>query len=193
MVERNFSDPESMVGATAEEVAAMKPEGWLIRPFPDGRQGFQMLDPGTPAGAIGSISYHFGTPGFRVFTTRPPTPIFILNEALEMPTVGTLARGYSGTVDGSYTATDVSILADAALLLLKSGLIQLWEDSLGADDAVLLKKSPATSALEDRSNWLPSASRAPVSSKPALFLDITKKGRDALRDLDRKPLKLRRR
>jgi hypothetical protein len=190
MAQRDFSDPESMAGATAEEVAAMKPEGWLVRPFPDRRRGFQMLDPWMPPGAVGSISYHFGTPGYRTFSTRPPTPIFILNEALEMPSLGTLAREYADAVDGSEADAGISSLIPFSIGLLRARLIRLWEDTLGCEEAVLLDRSRGVKALEDTSNWLSRDTQSPTRAQSALFLDVTRKGRKVLRELDRKPLKL---
>lgn len=56
---RSLSDPASMVGATPEELLALKPPGWLVRPFPGGHPGFRMMSPGRLPGSLGTVSEPF--------------------------------------------------------------------------------------------------------------------------------------
>jgi hypothetical protein len=72
MPRRSLADPQSMVGATPEEVPALKPSGWLVRPLPGGRSGFLMISPGKMPGSLGTISFHRG--GRPATCASPPSP-----------------------------------------------------------------------------------------------------------------------
>jgi len=64
-VVRDFADPESMVGATFEEVQSMIPEGWVEQPMSKG-QGVRWGSPATrnqPVGAKGYVEFSEGAPG----------------------------------------------------------------------------------------------------------------------------------
>jgi len=64
-VVRDFADPESMVGATFEEVQSMIPEGWVEQPMSKG-QGVPWGSPATrnqPVGAKGYVEFSEGAPG----------------------------------------------------------------------------------------------------------------------------------
>jgi hypothetical protein len=185
MVERSFSVPESLAGATPEEVAAMMPEGWIIRPFPDGRTGFQMLDPGKLPGGLGSISYHDRIPDYLSFTSRPPAELFVLNESLECPTLSTLARSFTDDIEGTHNAGDLRSLTTAAAALVRSGHVRVWEDSLGASPAVLLRERQARAAVLEHPNWFREETDAGVARATSVFmLDTTAKGRSSLQNFD---------
>ncbi len=177
-----------MVGATAAEVAAMKPEGWLMLPFPDGRQGFHLLDPGHPAGVSGSISFHFGTPGYRTFTVRPSPAEFVLNEALELPALGTLARDFASDSEGRPTAADISVLAGTIGKLIRSRLLRVWEDLLDDEPARLLRRRDAVIAVASQLNGVVSSGDGSGErAASVLFVDATEKGRRVLRKSDTAP------
>ena len=68
---RNLLDPQSTVGATAEEFLALKPPGWLVRPLPGGRPGFRMISPDKMPGAYGTVTYYgSGSPDWLRFPTK---------------------------------------------------------------------------------------------------------------------------
>jgi RHS repeat-associated protein len=63
VVVRQLSDPESMVGATFDQVRTMIPEGWIEKPMTKGL-GTRWLSPGRNPGARGYIEYsEEGSPG----------------------------------------------------------------------------------------------------------------------------------
>lgn len=58
VVVRQLSDPESMVGATVDQVRSMIPEGWIEAPMNKGA-GIKWMSPGKVPGARGYVEYSF--------------------------------------------------------------------------------------------------------------------------------------
>lgn len=193
LVVRRLSDPKSMVGASSAQVRAMIPEGWYVIPFPDGRPGFQALDPGKLPGAFGTIGVHLrGNPLMRILTGADEPALFVLNECWELPSLGTVVRGRSSEPDGSYSFDLAGETAQAALLLLANKLICVWEVELLTGDARLLKPRAANEALLLVKNWKRDELDLNSESTTCVyFLDFTKPGRKAIEQIESKPIRLK--
>jgi hypothetical protein len=183
VVKRSLSDPASMAGATAEEVLALKPSGWLVRPFPAGRAGFRMVSPGKMPGALGTISYYGGgSPGWRDFRTKPEPWLFVLNSATaHQLLVEILAAWALPAESAGAAASDIPRLADATGGLIRDRLVQVHLDPLDQDELLLLDPAQAMSAVADVRNWW--RDENDQAAEPATFVlavSITEKGRKRL-------------
>jgi hypothetical protein len=53
---RSLADPDSMVGATLDQLRALVPEGWIEKPLSKGGlSGVRFLSPGKQLGRLGSV------------------------------------------------------------------------------------------------------------------------------------------
>lgn len=60
---RSLADPDSMVGATLDQLRALVPEGWIEKPLSKGGlSGVRFLSPGKQLGRLGSVRYVEGAP-----------------------------------------------------------------------------------------------------------------------------------
>lgn len=189
MTRRSLSDPASLVGASAEEILALKPEGWLVRPFPGGHPGFRMVSPGRLPGAAGTVSYHGPTPGFLTFSTRPQPPVFVLNSALEHPLLVEVLREWSmsgGALD------DVPELARWTGRLVRDGLVTVHEDHLVGVELTPVPRDQAERVVADPLNWWRDEDDATVPAATSVFaLDATESGRRHLAALGAEPISTR--
>jgi hypothetical protein len=183
MVKRSLSDPRSLVGASLDEIRALKPEGWLMRPLPPGRSGFQMLSPSKMPGARGRVSVRPGGCGFRTFGARPAPWLFVLNSAAEQSLLAEILENWARAVgDGPAThLADISLLAGAARRLAQDRLIQAYLDPLEGDELVPLGDDQVLSTLADAQNWWRDEDDPDTPAATSLIaLDITKAGEEAL-------------
>lgn len=183
MVKRSLSDPASMVGATAEEVLALKPPGWLVRPFPAGQAGFRMISPGKMPGGRGTISYYGGgTRNWQHFRTKPEPWLFVLNSAAEHQLLVEILAAWALPAESAgAAASDIPRLADAAARLIRDRLAQVYLDPLDQDELLLLEEAQAVRAVADVRNWWrdeddPAAEAATF----VLAMSTTQKGRKRL-------------
>ena len=186
---RSLSDPASMVGATPEEVLALRPAGWLVRPFPGGHPGFRMMSPGRMPGSAGTISVHGATPGFRYFTTRPQPRVFILNCVLEHPLLVEVLSSWSTSFGGSdVSVSEIPHLARATENLVRDGLITVYEDPLVGAELTLVPQARAVLVVTDPLNWWRDEDDETVPAATSVFaLDITGLGRRHLTAVRDKP------
>lgn len=168
-----------MVGATPEEVLALTPPGWLVRPFPGGHPGFRMMSPGRLPGSSGTISVHGPTPEFQYFETRPQPRLFMLNCVLEHPVLVEVLSSWSGSSgDIGDVASEIPQLARATENLVRDGLITVYEDDLVGDELTLLPRDRAVRVVADRLNWWRDEDDVTVPAATSVFaLDITALGR----------------
>jgi hypothetical protein len=187
VTKRDFSDPSSMVGATREEVLAMLPPDWLVRPFPPGRGGFQMISPGRMPGAAGVIGWHEGgRAGFRTFAEKPGPRVFVLNQAVEQPLlVAVLAAWALPATSANAALGDIPHIAAAAQSLVRDRRVAVFEDPLHGDVLTRLSTTEALAALGDPSNWWRDENDDDHEDARSLFvLDITDAGATELATLD---------
>lgn len=113
---RSLSDPQSMAGATAAEVLALKPPGWLVWPLPGGAAGFRMISPGKMPGSLGVITVHTGgSSGVLSFSARPEPWLFVLNGAAEMQMLVEILAAWALPAESPGAAVpDIPVLAGAA-------------------------------------------------------------------------------
>jgi len=190
---RRLSDPKSMVGASSAEVMAVIPDGWYVVPFPDGRPGFQALDPGKLPGANGQIVAHLGRGGnplLLVLTGEDNPALYALNSCWELHCFGSIVAGRSKQSDGSSLAELALHTADAAMLLFHSKLVRVWEMDLLTGDSKLLAPKKAEFELSILSNWRRDETDPAIPSTTVVFfLDFTPKGRRAMEQFRSKPSK----
>jgi hypothetical protein len=173
-----LSDPASMAGATPEEVLALKPPGWLVRPFPGGHTGFRMVSPGRMPGSLGTISVHGPTSGFRSFPSRPPLRAFLLNCVLEHPLLVEVLASWTGSYGTDDRSSEIPQLAAATENLVRDGLITVHEDDLIGDELRLLPRDLAVRAVADPLNWWRDEDDETVPAANSVYaLDITDLGR----------------
>jgi hypothetical protein len=183
MVERRFDDPQSMIGITAEELLAMKPDGWLVRPHPPGHDGFRMISPGKLPGGYGSISWHGPTPGFLRFEERPEPRLWVLNQSLEAPSFADLLRSWIGDCpsDPREAAAGTDLLARASEFLVAKRWVVVFEDPLEGDSLKFPSDRRAVDAIRDPMNWWRSEEDPSVVRARSVFLlDVTDPGRSEL-------------
>jgi hypothetical protein len=185
MVERNLSDPSSMVGVTRAQLLAMKPPGWLERPLPPPHTSFRLLAPGKLPGAAGAITSLDAIPEWREYPDREPLPMWLLNETLESPVLPALAVDCSPERDGRIDPLHIREVAGATWGLISAGLVQVWKDSLRGIELELLPKSQSLYAVLDWGNWVRDENDPDVPSAASIpMLDPTKRGRRVLRSRD---------
>lgn len=180
---RSLSDPQSMVGATPEELLALKPPGWLVRPLPGGSPGFRMISPGKMPGSQGTVTYHpGGSPGYLRFSAKPEPRLFVLNSAAEQQLLAEILAGWALPAESAGSAApDIPRLADAAQRLVRDSLVDVYRDPLDTDDLVLLPRNDAATAVADPQNWWRDDSDPATEPASSVFaLSITGKGRKAL-------------
>lgn len=178
VVERSLSDPASLVGASAEELLALKPPGWLIRPLPGGRGGFRMISPGKMPGGRGTITCHTGTRGWVQLPDHPEPWLLVLNSATEhMLLVEILADWARPAHSAGAAAADIPRLADATGRLIRAGLVQLYLDPLDRDELEPVGRGRALREVADVRNWW--RDENDQATGPAAFIlavSITDKG-----------------
>lgn len=138
-----------MVGVSADEILAMKPSGWLVRPFGAGRAGFRMISPGPMPGAYGNVCHHPATPGFQVFAERPEPDLFVLNRALEHPQLVDLLVRWCR--DDEQPQPTVPVLSAAVESLLARRLVDVYEDDLHSPTLLLLGNPTRAAPYANRS------------------------------------------
>lgn len=176
MVIRNLSKPETMVGVSGEELRAMCPPGWLVRPFPAPHPGFRLLAPDALPGSTGVITFYGGAiRGVRRFESRPSPADFLLNVALEHPT---LVEALKGWMDFDPAKTDVERSIDelvAALTrLVTDGTIAVHEDPLDGDQDEIRRLSPQEAAVAVSSHdrwWIDPDRSADARAASVLVID----------------------
>jgi hypothetical protein len=197
MVERRFSEPQSLVGASADEVLAMKPEGWLVRPFPEGVGGFRMLSPGKMPGRDGIIEYHVGgSPNFVANMVGPTPAAHVLNGAAEsQQLVDILNSGVDPDVPAEDRRAAVAELIPAASWLVAHGRIRVYEDDLISAELRLLDRKSAIHEVEQIRNWwVDETDSNDIAVTSVYVTQITAKGvRELLRTRRRAPRPRRRR
>jgi hypothetical protein len=179
VVKRRLSDPASMVGATAEELLALKPPGWLVRPLPASRRGFRIISPGKMPGGRGTIAYHSGgTRGWLQLPDHPEPWLFVLNSATEHPLLVEILAGWALPAESAGTAaSDIPRLAEATGRLIGDDLVHVYLDPLDRDDLVLLDRDRALREVADVRNWWRDENDQAV--EPATFIlavSITDRG-----------------
>ncbi len=156
----------------------MKPEGWLVRPFPGGHPGFRMMSPGRMPGA-GTMSYYGPTPDFRHFAEPPPPWLFVLNCAVEHSLLVEVLASWAVSPDGPGAAAgDIPLLATTTEHLVRDGLVEVYEDRLVGDELPRLGRDRAVRVVADPLNWWRADDDETVPPATSVFaLDITKLGR----------------
>jgi hypothetical protein len=183
MPRRSLSDPQSVVGATAEELLALKPPGWLVRPLPGGRPGFRLISPGKMPGSLGTVTFHGGgSPGWLHFSSKPEPWMFVLNSAVELQMLAEILAGWALPAESAGAAApDIPRLADAAQWLVRDGLVDVYQDPLDTDELILVDARDAASAVADPQNWWRDDSDPATEPASSVFaLSITEQGRRAL-------------
>lgn len=128
---RRLSDPTPMAEARPEEVLALKPPGWLVRPFSGEHPGFRMMNPGRMTDGPGTVSVHDPTPEFRSFKIRPHLQVVILNCVLEHPLLVEALSSWSTSFGSSDApASEIPQLARTTENLIWDNLIAEHEDPL---------------------------------------------------------------
>ncbi|GAA4202257.1 hypothetical protein [Actinocatenispora rupis] len=178
MPDRDFANPRSMAGLSADEILAMKPAGWLVRPFGAGRAGFRMISPGPMPGAYGSVCHHPATPGFQVFAERPEPDLFVLNRALEHPQLVDLLVRWCR--DDEQPQPTVPVLSAAVESLLARRLVDVYEDDLHSPTLLLLGQPDARRAVREPLNWWRAADGTDGSAESVYLVATTARGRRAL-------------
>ena len=178
VVKRSLSDPASMAGATAEELLALKPPGWLIRPLPGGHGGFRIISPGKMPGGRGTITYYTGTRGWVQLPDHPEPWLLVLNSATEHKLlVEILAEWARPAESAGAAASDVPRLADATGRLIRAGLVQIYLDHLDREELDLVERDRALREVADARNWW--RDENDQATDPAAFIlavSITDKG-----------------
>lgn len=190
MTPRDFNDPQSMVGASRDEVLAMRPPGWLVRPIPGARGGFKLISPGRMPGARGVIAwYDGGRPGLRTFADRPPARVFALNCAVEQSMLVEVLGSWEEPAEGAGAATDaLPMLIDAVSDLLRDARVHAYEDHLQGDELTLLDLHAALAAVAAPLNWWRDEADASVPpAESVIVLDITDAGKAELTAWDPRP------
>lgn len=83
-------------------------------------------------------------------------------------------------------------MSDAATALLRTGLVRIWRDTLDLEPARLLKRRAAESELQKWENWIRDEADPRIPrAQSVLFIDVTRKGRRALANWDRKPIRIK--
>lgn len=172
-----------MRGASAEHVLAMKPPGWLVRPFPGGHRGFKMISPGRMPGARGVIGwYEGGRSGLRTFTEKPAPRMFVLNSALEQPMLVEVLAAWARPADSAGAATAaIPMLSEVTRELLRDGALRAYEDPLVGDELRMLDRQHAVDAVADALNWWRDEDDASIpAATSVIVLDTTDIGRAEL-------------
>jgi hypothetical protein len=172
-----------MAGATAEEMLALKPPGWLVRPLPAGRPGFRMISPGKMSGSYGTVSFHRGgSPGVLRFSARPEPWLFVLNSAAEhLMLVEILAGWASPAASPGAAVSDIPRLAGAAQRLVRDRLVQVYLDPLDSSELVAVHGEQAEDAVADPQNWWRDDDDASAEPATQVFaLSFTEKGATTL-------------
>lgn len=180
---RSLSDPKSLVGATQEELLALKPPGWLVRPLPGGSPGFRMISPGTMPGSQGTVTYYSGgSSSYLCLPAKPEPWLFVLNCAVEHELLAEILAAWAPPAGTAGSASpDIPRLADAAQRLVRDGLVDVYRDPLDTDDLVLLPRNDAVTAVADPQNWWRDDSDPATEPASSVFaLSITGKGRKVL-------------
>lgn len=178
VVERSLSDPASLVGASAEELLALKPPGWLVRPLPGGGGGFRMISPGKMPGGRGTITCCTETRGWVQLPDSPEPWLLVLNSATEhMLLVEILADWARPAHSAGAAASDIPRLADATGRLIRAGLVQIYLDPLDREELELVERDRAMREVADVRNWW--RDENDQTTDPAAFIlavSITDKG-----------------
>lgn len=172
-----------MVGATADEVLALKPPGWQVRPLPAGRPGFRMISPGKMPGSHGIVSFHGGgSPGVLRFPAKPEPWLFVLNSAAEHQMLVEILDGWaSPAASPGAAASDIPRLAGAAQRLVRDHLVQVYLDFLDTRELVAVHGEQAENAVADPQNWWRDDNDASAEPATQVFaLSITGKGATTL-------------
>lgn len=172
-----------MVGASPEDLLALKPAGWLVRPLPGGCEGFRMISPGMMPGAEGTVGcYASGAPDRVGFPAKPEPWLFVLNSATEHLLLVEILAAWARPAESPGTAvSEIPRLADATQRLVRDRLIQVYLDPLDTDALLPLKDDQASSAIADARNWW--RDEDDPTMEPAtsiLAISITEKGRKTL-------------
>lgn len=167
-----------MVGASAEELLALKPAGWLVRPLPGGRGGFRMISPGKMPGGRGTVTYYPGTRGWVPLPDLPEPWLLVLNSATEHKLlVEILAEWAQPAESAGAAASDIPRLAAATGRLIRKGLIQVYLDRLDREELELLERDRALREVADARNWWRDQNDQAV--EPAAFIlavSVTEQG-----------------
>lgn len=172
-----------MRGVSAEQVLAMKPPGWLVRPFPAGHGGFKMISPGRMPGARGVIGwYEGGRPGLRTFAEKPAPREFVLNSALEQPMLVEVLAAWARPADSAGAAVStIPMLSAVTQQLVRDDALRVYEDPLLGDELRLLDRRDALEAVADPLNWWRDEADARVpAAASVIVLDATATGRAVL-------------
>lgn len=172
-------DPRALVGATPDELLAMKPAGWLVRPYPAGAEGFRMISPGWMPGAAGIAAFHPGAPGYRIFDRRPAPDLFVLNAALEHPLLVEMLQEW--VAGDEQPAGQIGVLSEAVASLIQERLLEVDEDDLQGPTLKRLEPVRALRVVGDPVNWWRAEDDTTVPPASYVYtVTATAKGRQAL-------------
>jgi hypothetical protein len=184
MVERRLNDPASMAGASVEELMALRPEGWLTRPMPNGRGGFRWLAPGKLPGQDGFTGYFTEkTHALRLDGVTATPALHILNHSAEFHPLSDIATDANGkNTDAARRRSSIAGCMRETRTLLHRKLITVWEDDLIGPELRELPSGEAEIVLANPTNWWTDEENFGEYQRQAIYvLAITDAGIGALR------------